>query len=47
VVAHRADWRHEPENSIPGIEAAIKMGVDMVEIDLKKSKDGVLLLMHD
>jgi len=47
VVAHRADWRHEPENSIPGIEAAIKMGVDMVEIDLKKSKDGVLMLMHD
>jgi glycerophosphoryl diester phosphodiesterase len=47
VVAHRADWRREPENSIPAIEAAIKMGVDMVEIDLKKSKDGVLLLMHD
>jgi glycerophosphoryl diester phosphodiesterase len=47
VVAHRADWRHEPENSIVGIESAIKMGVDMVEIDLKKSKDGVLILMHD
>ena len=47
VVAHRADWRHEPENSIASIESAIKMGVDMVEIDLKKSKDGVLILMHD
>ncbi len=47
VVAHRADWRREPENSIVGIESAIKMGVDMVEIDLKKSKDGVLILMHD
>lgn len=47
VVAHRADWRHEPENSIAAIESAIKMGVDMVEIDLKKSKDGVLILMHD
>jgi glycerophosphoryl diester phosphodiesterase len=47
VVAHRADWRNEPENSIRGIESAIKMGVDMVEIDLKKSKDGVLILMHD
>ena len=47
VVTHRADWRNEPENSIPGIESAIKMGVDMVEIDLKKSKDGVLILMHD
>jgi glycerophosphoryl diester phosphodiesterase len=47
VVAHRADWRSEPENSIPAIESAIKLGVDMVEIDLKKSKDGVLMLMHD
>lgn len=47
VVAHRADWRQEPENSIRGIESAIKLGVDMVEIDLKKSKDGVLMLMHD
>lgn len=47
VVAHRADWRHEPENSIPGIESAIRLGVDMVEIDLKKSKDGVLILLHD
>jgi glycerophosphoryl diester phosphodiesterase len=47
VVAHRSDWRSEPENSLPAIESAIKMGVDMVEIDLKKSKDGVLILMHD
>ncbi|NML64349.1 glycerophosphodiester phosphodiesterase family protein [Hymenobacter sp. RP-2-7] len=47
VVAHRADWRHEPENSLRGIESAITLGVDMVEIDLKKSKDGVLILLHD
>ncbi|MFT2009991.1 glycerophosphodiester phosphodiesterase family protein [Pontibacter sp. 13R65] len=47
VVAHRGDWRNNPENSILSIEDAIKMGVDMVEIDLKKTKDGVLILMHD
>ncbi len=47
VVAHRADWRREPENSLRGIESAITLGVDMVEIDLKKSKDGVLVLLHD
>ncbi|MFD2937829.1 glycerophosphodiester phosphodiesterase family protein [Spirosoma flavum] len=47
VVAHRGDWRNAPENSIRSIESAIAMGVDVVEIDLKKTKDGVLILMHD
>jgi len=47
VVAHRGDWRNHPENSIRAIESAIAMGVDVVEIDLKKTKDGVLILMHD
>ena len=31
VVAHRGDWRNFPENSLEGIENAIKMGVDIVE----------------
>ena len=47
VVAHRGDWRSNPENSVRAIESAIAMGVDVVEIDLKKTKDGVLILMHD
>ncbi|GAB3985423.1 glycerophosphodiester phosphodiesterase family protein [Spirosoma daeguense] len=47
VVAHRGDWRGAPENSVLAIENAIKMGVDIIEIDLKKTKDGVLILMHD
>nr|WP_218779802.1 glycerophosphodiester phosphodiesterase family protein [Hymenobacter crusticola] len=47
VVAHRGDWRNAPENSLLAIEYAIEKGVDVVEIDLKKSKDGVLILMHD
>ncbi|HEX7367238.1 MAG TPA: glycerophosphodiester phosphodiesterase family protein [Pelobium sp.] len=47
VVSHRADWRNFPENSIEGIESAIAMGVDMVEIDIHKTKDGQLVLMHD
>lgn len=47
VVAHRGDWKHAPENSIQGIENCIRMGVDMVEIDLALTKDGVLILMHD
>lgn len=47
VVAHRADWRNAPENSLQGIQNCIDMGVDMVEIDLKRTKDGHLILMHD
>ncbi|MCI2082361.1 MAG: glycerophosphodiester phosphodiesterase family protein [Bacteroidales bacterium] len=47
VISHRADWRNFPENSIPAIESSIAMGVDMVEIDLKMTKDSVLVLMHD
>lgn len=47
VIAHRADWRHYPENSIPAIEGAIAMGVDMVELDVAKTKDGVHVLSHD
>ena len=47
VVSHRADWRNAPENSLQGIQNCIDMGVDMVEIDLKKTKDGHLIIMHN
>lgn len=47
VVAHRGDWRHAPENSISAINSAAAMGVDMVEIDIQKTKDGDFVLMHD
>ena len=47
VAAHRGDWRHAPENSIKAIEGCIAMGVDIVEIDVRKTKDGKLVLMHD
>ncbi len=47
VVSHRADWRNFPENSLEAIQSAIDMGVDAVELDLQRTKDGVLILMHD
>lgn len=47
VVSHRADWRNAPENSLQAIQNCIDMGADMVEIDLKRTKDGHLVLMHD
>jgi glycerophosphoryl diester phosphodiesterase len=47
VVAHRGDWRNAPENSLAGYKLAIAMGVDMIEIDLNKTSDGVVVIMHD
>jgi len=47
VVAHRGDWRNWPENSLPAIVSVIEMGVDMVEIDVKQTRDSVLVLCHD
>lgn len=47
VVAHRGDWKNEPENSLAAIKNCIDMGVDMVEIDLHMTKDSVLILLHD
>ncbi|MDY8024965.1 glycerophosphodiester phosphodiesterase family protein [Paenibacillus polymyxa] len=47
VVAHRGDWLDAPENTLQSIENAISLGVDMVEIDIQKTRDGKLILMHD
>jgi glycerophosphoryl diester phosphodiesterase len=47
VIAHRGDWRNHPENSIPAIESCIAAGFEMVEVDLQRTRDGHLILMHD
>lgn len=47
IVAHRGDWRQAPENSIKAIELAIQAGANIVEIDVAKTKDGQIILMHD
>lgn len=47
VAAHRADWRNYPENSMEAMESALKMGVDILEIDLQLTADSVLIIMHD
>ena len=47
VACHRGDWRNYPENSIPAIESIIRMGADIMELDVKLTKDSVLVLSHD
>ncbi|MBQ9079714.1 MAG: glycerophosphodiester phosphodiesterase family protein [Clostridia bacterium] len=44
---HRGEADFYPEDSIEGIISAIKLGADMIEIDPRLTKDGVLILMHD
>lgn len=47
VAAHRGGHLVAPENSIAAIEDAIAIGVDIVEIDVRLTRDGVPILMHD
>ena len=47
VACHRGDWRNFPENSALAIESVINMGADIMELDLKMTKDSVLVLSHD
>lgn len=47
VVAHRGCWKQASENSLDGIRACIAAGVDMVELDVRPTRDGKLVLMHD
>ncbi len=47
IVVHRGIWKDAPENSLLAIERAILAGYDIVEIDIRRSSDGALLLLHD
>lgn len=47
VASHRAVHHQHPENSLAAIREGIRLGIDIVEIDVKVSKDGIPMLMHD
>lgn len=47
IAAHRAQHTKYPENSLAAISHSIKSGVDIIEIDVRQTKDGRLVLMHD
>ncbi len=47
VAAHRGMHQDYPENSIPAIQEAIDHHLDIVEIDVQITKDGIPILMHD
>lgn len=47
VAAHRGYWKDYPENSYPAYDLAVAVGADMVELDTRITKDGVLVAFHD
>lgn len=45
--AHRGAPRRAPGNSLQALEAAAELGVDLVEVDVRRTSDGALALWHD
>ncbi len=47
VVAHRGRSAGFPENSLSAFRAAIALGVDAIELDVRTTRDGELVVLHD
>lgn len=47
IVAHRGDAEHFPENTLPALEAAWRLGLRHVEFDVQLSADSVPYVIHD
>jgi glycerophosphoryl diester phosphodiesterase len=47
VIAHRGDRAHAPENTLAAIQAAIQAGADWIELDVQRTRDGLLIVIHD
>ncbi len=46
-IGHRGAAGHAPENTLASVEQAISLGVDLVEVDLRSTRDGHLVIIHD
>ncbi|MGD9344962.1 MAG: glycerophosphodiester phosphodiesterase family protein [Candidatus Aminicenantes bacterium] len=47
VMAHRGASAAAPENTLAAYKKAIEMGADYAELDVRQTKDGAIVLMHD
>ncbi len=47
IIAHRGASAYEPENTLRSFTRAIEMGADMIELDVRLSRDKHLVIMHD
>lgn len=46
-VAHRGASGYEPENTLKSFKKALSLGADMLELDVRVSKDGFIVVIHD
>ncbi len=46
-IAHRGASAYEPENTLRSFRRAIDMGAEMMELDVRLSSDGHLVVIHD
>lgn len=47
VIGHRGNRAGSPENTLESLGEAVDMGVDAVEFDVRVTRDGVPVIMHD
>lgn len=47
IFAHRGLHRSERENTVEAFRGAVELGVDGVELDVRRTRDGVLVVNHD
>jgi len=47
IIAHRGASAYEPENTLRSVRRALKLGADMVEVDVHASRDGHIVVIHD
>lgn len=47
MIAHRGSSAHYPENTLSAFEAAVEAGADIVELDVRRTADGALVISHD
>jgi len=46
-IGHRGARAYEPENTLRSFNRAVELGVDAVELDVRQTKDGELVVIHD
>ena len=47
AIAHRGEPVGHRENTLPAFAAALALGADMVELDLRRTRDGAIVVLHD
>lgn len=46
-IGHRGACGHAPENTLASIEKAVSLACDLTEVDVRRTSDGSLVLLHD